>query len=38
MDLSAYHYEIEFRPTGKHSNADGLSRLPLPGIVPEDTF
>ncbi len=25
--LPAYHYEIEFRPTDKHSNADGLSRL-----------
>ena len=27
--LSAYRYEVEFRPTGKHGNADGLSRLPL---------
>ena len=27
--LSAYRYEIEFRPTNAHSNADGLSRLPL---------
>ena len=36
--LSAYHYEIEFHPTGKHANADGLSRLPLKGIPPEDTY
>ena len=28
--LSAYHYEIQFRPTGEHGNADALSRLPLP--------
>ena len=28
--LSAYHYDIEFRPTNEHGNADGLSRLPLP--------
>ena len=27
--LSAYCYDIEFKPTGKHANADGLSRLPL---------
>ena len=36
--LSAYTYEIEFRPTGEHCNADGLSRLPLSGIPPEDNF
>ena len=34
--LSAYSYDIEFRPMDKHANADGLSRLPLRGIPPED--
>ncbi len=29
LRLSAYTYEIEFRPTRAHGNADGLSRLPL---------
>ena len=28
--LSAYCYDIEYKPTKEHSNADGLSRLPLP--------
>ena len=28
--LSAYSYNIEYKPTGQHSNADALSRLPLP--------
>ena len=28
--LSAYQYEIRFKPTQEHANADGLSRLPLP--------
>ena len=27
--LSAYTYDIRFRPTKSHCNADGLSRLPL---------
>ena len=27
--LSAYSYDIQFKPTAAHSNADGLSRLPL---------
>ncbi len=27
--LSAYQYQIEFKPTQAHGNADGLSRLPL---------
>ena len=28
--LSAYQYNIKFKPTDEHANADGLSRLPLP--------
>ena len=28
--LSSYQYQIKFRPTGKHSNADMCSRFPLP--------
>ena len=27
--LSGYSYDIEFKPTRQHGNADGLSRLPL---------
>ena len=27
--LAGYQYQIEFKPTLKHGNADGLSRLPL---------
>ena len=30
--MSAYHYDIEFRPTAKHANTDSLSRLPLDSI------
>ena len=26
---AAYSYHLEFRPTQRHSNADGLSRLPV---------
>ena len=35
--LSAYEYEIKYKSTHDHSNADGLSRLPLPSkdISPE---
>ena len=29
LQLSAYSYDIEFRPTEEHSNVDALSRLPL---------
>ena len=34
LKLSAYTYDIEFRSTSKHSNADGLSRLPLHHVSP----
>ena len=37
--LSAFNYKVEFRRTAEHSNADGLSRVPLKaaddGIVAE---
>ena len=33
--LSAYTYDIEFRNTAAHGNADALSRLPLPRKDPE---
>ena len=29
MFLSAYQYDLEFRTTDKHCNADGFSRLPI---------
>ena len=32
--LSAYDYDIVYRPTTAHGNADGLSRLPLPEMKP----
>ena len=28
--LTAYNYDIRFRPSNKHGNTDGLSRLPVP--------
>ena len=30
LQLSAYAYDVEFRSTRKHANADGLLQLPLP--------
>ena len=33
--LSAYSYDIEFRPTEAHGNADGLSCLPLSEMTSE---
>ena len=33
--LSAYRYTVQFRPTAKHGNADGLSQLPLSTKHPE---
>ena len=35
VKLSAYLYSIEFLCTSAHSNADGLSRLPLSSISSE---
>ena len=33
--LAAYTYQIEFRSTGHHANADSLSHLPLPAVSQE---
>ena len=33
--LSAYNYDIQFKPTAAHGNADGLSRLPLTVVTEE---
>ena len=30
LTLSAYQYNIEYKPGSTHANADGFSRLPLP--------
>lgn len=34
--LSQFSYDIKYRATGKHSNSDGLSRLPLSVTAKED--
>ena len=34
--LSAYSYDIEFRSSGEHANADRLSRLPVAGDPLDD--
>ena len=36
--LSAYQYEVEFRSTTKHANADGLFQLPLEVTAEEDAL
>ena len=33
--LNMYDFDIKFRPTDKHNNADMLSRIPLPSSTPE---
>lgn len=42
MLLASYQYEIRFKPTSQHGNADGLSRLPLDigqtGDAPSSSF
>ena len=35
--LSAYQYDIQFKATNDHANADGLSRLPLSTTTPAST-
>lgn len=35
--LSAHQYEIKYRKSDQHQNADGLSRLPLPVTLSEPT-
>ena len=38
LQLASYQYEIQYRPSGCNSNADGLSRLPLStDIIANDT-
>ena len=38
LTLATYDYSIVFKPTESHSNADGLSRLPLPDAPSEVPF
>ena len=33
MQLAAYDYDIRYKPTADNSNADCLSRLPLPSAA-----
>ena len=33
--LPAYDYNIRYKFTSNHDNADGLSRLPLPSTLPD---
>ena len=34
--LSAYQYDVEYKRSKEHGNADGLSRLPLPPQLDQD--
>ena len=34
--LMGYQYDLVFRPTGQHSNADALSRLPQGNVAVEE--
>lgn len=36
MGLDIGHYQIEFRPTEEHADADGLSCRPIRGTVAEN--
>ena len=38
LPLSAYEYKISYRAGKANGNADGLSRLPLPGPLPGETI
>ena len=38
LQLSAYTYEIQFRATNQHGNADGLTRLPQPESESEEVY